>query len=247
MKTLLSIYSAGVLTGALLGAVAGLALGKYLAVPRRMPLAATWQRALTARHDASQAARLIARVEARYHALHAERLHYDNRAMRWHLEARILPILALYQVLHQSYGDQNTALAEVDELLHAAFARRRKQIALLQWLPDPFPVFRWLGRRMMQRSYPPEGWTTEWVADDDQRLAFNIRRCFYLDTLAAYGAPELMPHICVFDDWMFEALPPSIAWERTKTLGRGDDRCDFCWRRVAPGSAPQDAATGVGG
>ncbi|HEU5102344.1 MAG TPA: L-2-amino-thiazoline-4-carboxylic acid hydrolase [Roseiflexaceae bacterium] len=86
----------------------------------------------------------------------------------------------------------------------------------------------------MQRSYPKEGWTTQWVADDDQRLAFNIRRCLYLDTLMAYDAPELMPHICAFDDWMFETLPPTIAWERTTTLSRGGDRCDFYWRRVGP-------------
>ena len=93
----------------------------------------------------------------------------------------------------------------------------------------------------MQRSYPKEGWTTEWVADDEQRLAFNIRRCLYVDTLTAYGAPELMSHICAFDDWMFETLPPTIAWERTTTLGRGGDRCDFCWRRVSP-SQPTSAS-----
>jgi hypothetical protein len=51
--------------------------------------------------------------------------------------------------------------------------------------------------------------------------------------MMAYGAPELMPHICAFDDWMFETLPPSIAWERTTTLGRGGNRCDFCWGRVS--------------
>lgn len=44
---------------------------------------------------------------------------------------------------------------------------------------------------------------------------------------------------------LFAALPPSIAWERTTTLGRGGDRCDFCWRRVAGeagGSAAQSRA-----
>ena len=121
----------------------------------------------------------------------------------------------------------------MDDLFHAVFGGQRRQVALLRRLPDPFPLFRWIGRRTMRRSYPAAGWTTEWVADDDQRLAFNIRSCLYVDTLTGYGAPELLPHICGFDDWMFAALPPSIAWERTTTLGRGGDRCDFCWRRVA--------------
>jgi hypothetical protein len=199
-----------------------------------MPLADKWQRALARRRGAAEAARLMVQVMTRYDELYAGRAHYVNRAMRHHLEARILPILALYQALREDEGDQEAALAEVDDLFHTVFAGQRRQIALLRLLPDPFPLFRWSACRKMQRSYPEEGWTTEWVADDEQCLAFNIRHCLYLETMKAYGAPELMPHICAFDDWMFETLPPTIAWERTTTLGRGGDRCDFCWRRVGP-------------
>jgi 2-dehydropantoate 2-reductase len=213
-------------------ALAGLLLGKRLTARHRMPLAAKWQRALAGRRGAVEAARLMARVETRYDELYAGRTHYVNRAMRHHLEARILPILALYQALREDTGDQNAALDQVDELFHTVFAGKRRQVALLRLLPDPFLLFRWIARRKMQRSYPPEGWTTEWVADDKQFLAFTIHRCVYLETMMAYGAPELMPHICTFDDWMFETLPPTIVWERTMTLGRGGDHCDFCWRRV---------------
>jgi 2-dehydropantoate 2-reductase len=219
--------------GMLSGALAGLLLGKRLTARHRMPLAAKWQRALAGRRGAVEAARVMARVETRYDELYAGRAHDVNPAMRWHLEARILPILALYQALREDTGDQNAALVEVDDLFHTVFAGQRRQIALLRLLPDPFPLFRWIARRKMQRSYPAEGWTTQWVADDEHCLAFNIHRCVYLETMMAYGAPELMPHICAFDDWMFETLPPTIVWERTTTLGRGGDRCDFCWRRVS--------------
>ena len=54
--------------------------------------------------------------------------------------------------------------------------------------------------------------------DEMQCLAFNIRRCLHLDTLASYDAPELMPHICAFDDRRFKTLPASTAWKRTTTL-----------------------------
>ena len=37
-----------------------------------------------------------------------------------------------------------------------------------------------------------------------------------------------MPHL---DAWQ-GALAPAILWQRTKTLSRGDDRCDCCWRIV---------------
>ncbi len=37
-----------------------------------------------------------------------------------------------------------------------------------------------------------------------------------------------MPHL---DAWQ-GALATAILWQRTKTLSRGDDRCDCCWRIV---------------
>lgn len=231
--------------GALGGALAGLALGLRLGAPHRMPLAAAWRRALARQHGKPEATRLMALIEARYAELAAGRPRYANRAMRRHMEARILPILAIYQVLRASLGDQEAALAEVEELFHRVFAWRRRQVGLLHWLPRPFALFRWIGRRTTERDYPPEGWAIEWVEDSDRRLAFNIRRCIYLETMTACGAPELVPHICGFDDWMFAALPRSIAWERTTTLGRGGDRCDFCWRRVAAGTTGAAYAEGA--
>ena len=41
------------------------------------------------------------------------------------------------------------------------------------------------------------------------------------------------------DDLLFGDLP-GIAWERTKTLGRGDDRCDFRFRRVTASSVLEE-------
>jgi hypothetical protein len=63
-------------------------------------------------------------------------------------------------------------------------------------------------------------------------ITYNIQRCFYLGVLSEYGAPELTPFFCKIDDWIMEALPPSIILERRKTLGRGDELCDFRWRRA---------------
>jgi hypothetical protein len=59
----------------------------------------------------------------------------------------------------------------------------------------------------------------------------------------AYGAPELTPLYCQGDDSLFEGLPASITWERTKTLGRVDDCCDFRWCRATP----ERSAAGISG
>ncbi|NJO84206.1 MAG: L-2-amino-thiazoline-4-carboxylic acid hydrolase, partial [Blastochloris sp.] len=216
-----------------------------LTSPRRMPFAAAWQRELTRRHGAPTAARLMARAETRYAMLLADRPQPSNGVLRMHLKGNILPGLALYQVMCTALGDQQKALAEVDALFTAAPSILGRWVGLLRYLPGSFTLLRRIIRWGMRVGFPPEGWAMTWRADNDTCLAFDIRRCFYLDTLTAYGAPELTVCYCASDDRAFAMLPPSIAWERTRTLGRGADDCNFCWRRVEAASVARLSPTAI--
>jgi hypothetical protein len=189
-----------------------------------------WQRSLAGTRGEAEAARLAARVQARFEKLYAERPRFAQRALRDHFENSILPSLALYQVLREEL-EQEAALAEVDRLFENSFGQPAKFMPYLGYLPNPFELLRLLGRLSLQNNFPPQGWELEWVEDSEQTFAFNMHTCFYLNVLTAYDAPELTPACCRVDDLMFEALPASVRWERTKTLGRGDDCCDFCWRQ----------------
>ncbi len=221
--------------GLVADALGGLVFGRQMAEPGRMPRAALWQRVLAAKRGGVEAAALMAHAQARYDELYAQRPHFARRALRQHLERSILPGLAIYQVVRESTGDREAALAEVGALLEASatHSSQRRLISLLSYLPNPFALFRRLARWSM-RDFPAEAWETEWVEDSPQCLAFNMHRCFYLNVLTAYGAPELTPLFCKGDDVSFAALPPSIIWERRGTLGRGNAVCDFRWRRAAP-------------
>ena len=57
-------------------------------------------------------------------------------------------------------------------------------------------------------------------------------KCPYHDTCAEYGCPELCRCFCDSDDISYTGLHPKLIWHRTKTLGRGDDRCDFCMKTI---------------
>lgn len=198
-----------------------------------MPHANLWRRKLAGQAGQARADQVIARAQTHFDQLFSTRVRFSNRAMRNHLEQHILPGIALYRALLEDSADQESALADWDMLTRATAAGRRRQIALLRFVPVPFFLLRLFTRFLMRVQYPALGWDTEWVADTPDRLAFNIRRCFYLETLTAHGVPELTRHFCAVDDWFFEALPSSITWARTKTLGRGDTHCDFCWLRKA--------------
>jgi hypothetical protein len=217
-----------------LGASTAFIFARRLRAPRRMPHTALWRRALTEKRGEAEAARLLARAQTRYDELYAERPRPPSRALRFHIERSILPGLALYEALLEEGDDRQAALAEMESLMTPSLAGLRWLMPILGRLPDPFATFRRIVPPVVRFGFPPEGWAIEPVEDSQDCIAFDIHRCVYLDTLTSYGAPELTPVYCGGDDTLFEALPPSITWERTMTLGRGDDRCDFRWCRGTP-------------
>lgn len=202
--------------------------------PRRMPHAQTFQHALAATRGETTAAILVARTQARYNELFAQRPRFAHPALRWHLTFQILPGLALYQTLKedaaQSGATPEQALAETGAVL-AHLDVLAPRLRRLRWLPQA-PALFWLIFQPTLALFPASGWDLRIEENSPRRIAFTIYRCFYLDTLTAYGAPELTAHYCALDDIAYAALPPSIRWERTTTLGRGGPSCDFCYRRV---------------
>lgn len=60
----------------------------------------------------------------------------------------------------------------------------------------------------------------------------DMMKCPYHDTCVAYGCPELCCCFCDSDDISYTGLHPKLIWERSMTLGRGNDRCDFCMKTI---------------
>lgn len=215
--------------GVVAGAVGGLALGRRLASPGRMPHLTVWQQVLAPTRGEMEAALLAGRLQARYEELYTNRPRFVHPMLRVHLAKIILPGLALYQTLLDKGGDKESVLEEVESLFGATFGRFSPVMSLLNEVPDTFTLFRWITRRTLQLGFPAAGWEIKPVQDDAQCIAFDYTRCFYLDVLRAYGVPELAPLYCKMDDMLYESLPPAIRWHRSGTLAQGDDCCDFRW------------------
>ena len=192
-----------------------------------------WQQVLTTRHGVEKGKQLAETIRQEQASLIAEAQIPENQALRKHLTESILPGLALYRVLLREYaGDKPAALDEVGEAFRDwTLARNRLLMAPLKIVPEPFRLFK-LAFNQTMKKFPVEGWDFTYVENSDDKVAFNATRCFYLNTLTAYGAPELTASFCKSDDVMAELFPPSIRFIRDHTLGRGDAMCDFQYCRV---------------
>lgn len=220
----------------------GFVAARRLSAPAGMPFADICRRGLAERRGAAEADRLVARAQARYDELYADRPRPGGRALRFHLERGILPGLALYQTLLAEGDDQETALADTEHAMDSISVGLGRVMSLLGRLPHAFGVFRRVEPWVVRLGFPAEGWEMEPVENSDSCVAYDVRRCFYQDTLTSYGAPELTRVFCSGDDVAFPEMAPAITWERTMTLGRGGERCDFRWRR----GVTQGATSGEG-
>ncbi len=71
------------------------------------------------------------------------------------------------------------------------------------------------------------------VSRDKTEVRFDILSCPYVRIMKEMGCAEACPIVCRQDEYSYGGLK-GIAFERTKTLGRGDEKCDFCYRLKRP-------------
>jgi len=221
--------------GVALGAVGCLVAHNALNAAR-MPNSRIWQWILAEKHGEIDAAILMARIQKKYQELKDRRPIFERAVFNAHVVGNILPGLALYQILREGGMDEQTALTEIDDIFEKWFTQappaNMRMNQAMKYFPENFSIFRRLLLFVMDQFFPAPGWQYQMVADNENSMAFNMTHCFYLDMLNYYEAPELTPVFCKLDDILMAAMPASIQWGRTHTIGTGAEYCNFRWDYV---------------
>ena len=184
-------------------------------------------RATAARRFPAQADALNAAFDARLQALRADNA-AAGKEKQFHLEKQILPGIAAYETL-QNVMPKEEALQTVHGYVEQrAWKLRKLFLALMHvpGLPRKTPgIFTKQTRRMFGEAAGFEAREIETTGGD---WRIDMIKCPYHDACVHYGCPELCPCFCDSDDITYNDLHPDLLWHRTRTLGRGNDCCDFC-------------------
>jgi hypothetical protein len=206
-----------------------------MTIQKKIPHEDAFLRALTKELGPNRTPDVINHARMQFLALYKNRKDYQNKALQNHLERSILPGIALYQSILAFGYPQEQALVIMEAAFREWVKPTRKRIVGLGRLPFYFHLMRVMIKPMMIKNFPESGWKIEWKNLDRKLIAFDMKSCFYLDVLMEFGVPELTPMYCWLDDQIYEGVSPYVKWDRTKTLGRGDDCCDFKFIRVNQG------------
>lgn len=171
--------------------------------------------------------RIYSRAEELYQQLTAKAEDKGNPVIQEHMHGRLFPAMAYYQALLAEGIPQKEALAFVELETQKAAVKNKEKNAQMVRMPFAFLLYRMGVKSYMKKSFPAEGWETEWVRCDADEIHFNLHRCIYWDLCQQNGCPELCTVYCANDITAFSGLMPKIRFERNGTLGEGAEYCDF--------------------
>ena len=143
-----------------------------------------------------------------------------------HLKKSILPAVAAYKTLLAAGKTQNQAFEAVRASVLADSEKQKIAFQKIGTLPFGFFLMRLMTPLSLKTTFGPSGWDFTWKQNDRRALKWDCSRCFYADIFTQHKVSELTAIFCESDDVVYGSIP-TIRWARTRTIGNGDDICDF--------------------
>lgn len=181
----------------------------------------------TAKNYPAQTETLNAAFDARLSQLRRENADASTEKQR-HLESQILPGIAAYETL-QMVMPKEQALQTVHGYVEQRAWRLKKIFVRLLHIPGLYRKVPAIFAEQTPKLFgPAAGFAATEIQTTGGVWRIDMTKCPYHDACVQYGCPELCHCFCDSDDITYDGMHPKLLWHRTKTLGRGDDRCDFC-------------------
>ncbi len=153
------------------------------------------------------------------------------RAMRFHTESRIFPSAAIYLTAKERLG-KKTAFSVVENTAIELTSQLGKKLARMMQLPGMRSLFVRIWDPLVRKVFGPDnGFRNAFYPKQKDEYRMDVLACPYCRYFTELGCPELTQIYCENDERTYGNLP-GIAFERTGTLGKGADRCDFRIRKV---------------
>ena len=150
------------------------------------------------------------------------------RAMLEKEKERRIKLNNRIEILERRIQEEDSA--EVNEMVRTAKVTPEQLAALLR-IPGLYRLVPGVFVKSTRSVFgPAAGFAPKELQTGNGVWRVDMMKCPYHDTCAEYGCPELCRCFCDSDDISYTGLHPKLIWERSMTLGRGNDRCDFCMK-----------------
>ena len=152
------------------------------------------------------------------------------KGVHMHTDSRILPSAAIYLTLKDAIGRER-AYKIIEDAAVRLCAGIEKRLRKLMRLPGMQSLFIKAWDPMTRKLFGAgNGFQNVFYPKKKGEFRMDITACPYCRTFTELGCPELTRIFCENDERIYGRLP-GLKFERTGTLGKGAERCDFCIRK----------------
>ena len=135
----------------------------------------------------------------------------------------ILPRIALYKAfLKCDYSLEDTFLYMQKYMTDIVGFKKHLSMEKMEFVPCFFSIYKWAFLKTVSKS---DLWESEQKSGEGY-FDVNMKKCLWHTACAENDCPELCPLFCDVDNVTYGNLK-KLGFERTKTLGYGDEVCDF--------------------
>lgn len=163
----------------------------------------------------------------RFNALCAENSD-EPEAVRKHTRSRIYPAIAVFESLVVAGVTREDSAQLILDFYRIRARKPAKAIQNLLKIPGLYKVVPKLFLVGVEKMFGPDaGFKAKHYETEKGCFRMDMLECPYMNICKKYGCPEIVPAFCASDDVAYGNMHPKLIWGRTKTLGCGDDCCDF--------------------
>ena len=148
--------------------------------------------------------------------------------MENHTQNNIFPVVTAYHALLAEGMAKDDAVQLANDSFLELMEPIAETIRKALKFPGLYRLMPWLWKTLMPKLFSPDaGFRFTFYPSDRHQVKFDMQACPYYQVCQELGCPELGPTFCATDDTCYGHMHPKLIWNRTQTIARGADCCDF--------------------
>lgn len=152
----------------------------------------------------------------------------DSKDVKAHTELKIYPMISLYHAMQNNGINKDEACNFLDKNLSLMAEKDAKSIRTMLTIPFAYRLMPKIFKKVTLSQFGEKaGFKAKFYDTDKTECKFDMQKCLYCEVCNKYNCFELVKCFCHTDDVTDGNMHPRIHWNRTKTMGEGDDVCDF--------------------
>ena len=153
----------------------------------------------------------------------------EPKALQRHTHNQIYCIIAIQKAMEEEGFSREDATAYLTDRMAERCNIMKPKLQRIMRFCNLWKKVPTIFNRFVPRMFgPAAGFEAEYIVTTKERSKFDMKKCPYATIFAREGYPELCQICCMSDDLTYGKLSPEhLGWARTRTIGRGDDVCDF--------------------